>query len=178
MLGWLSPAIRRPESLRNPPEKVYPASAERVPHGEEQHAEQQEKHFLDDPLNPQVVAARTAARVPFFEVKELAELEKKELKAIKEIIGKEVRDLCRESLDDYVEWERWGKEGKRNYGKGDEGAFAPSFIGSEERIAEFGVFAQFVNKRIAELKEEREALGLSILRRRERQPYNKFVSDK
>ncbi|XP_026192762.1 uncharacterized protein LOC34618938, partial [Cyclospora cayetanensis] len=103
MLGWLSPAIRRPESLRNPPEKVYPASAERVPHGEEQHAEQQEKHFLDDPLNPQVVAARTAARVPFFEVKELAELEKKELKAIKEIIGKEVRDLCRESLDDYVE---------------------------------------------------------------------------
>ena len=100
MLGWLSPAIRRPESLRNPPEKVYPKSAEQQQQQHEQQQQQQQQlqqqqSFIDDPLNPDVVAQRTAARIPFFELKEIAELEKKELKIVKQQIGKEIRDMCR-----------------------------------------------------------------------------------
>ncbi|KAL8274789.1 hypothetical protein Esti_001264 [Eimeria stiedai] len=129
MLSWLSPAIRRPESLRNPPEIVYPASAEQQhqqpqpqqqqqQEQQQQHQEQQQqqqKSFIEDPLDPQLVARRTAARVPFFEVKEAAELERKEQKIIKEQIGKEIRDMCRESLDDYVEF--FGKEDRRDKGR-------------------------------------------------------------
>ncbi|KAL8436069.1 hypothetical protein Efla_002059 [Eimeria flavescens] len=175
MLSWLSPAIRRPESLRNPPDKVYPASAEQQQQqqAEQQQAEQQEqqqqqKLFLEDPLNPEVVARRTAARVPFFEVKEIAELEKKEMKKIKEQIGKEIRDMCREILDDYVECMM---------------SRTLTFLRCRGLAREVNrciskyETPEFLERRIKELKAEREAKGISILRRRERQPYNKFISD-
>ena len=114
MLSWLSPAIRRPEHIRNPPERKYPASAEpqqepqqsqqqqqqqqQQQEQQEQQEQQQQQLFLDDPLNPAVVSRRTAARVSFFEIKEVEALEKAELKQIKEVIGREIRDKCRQAI--------------------------------------------------------------------------------
>lgn len=186
MLGWLSPAIRRPEHVRNPPEKIYPASAEgQHPQEKHQHEKQEENEqkqqeqqkqqlndepalFIEDPLNPNLVAKRTAARIPFFEIKEIAELEKKEMKAIKQQIGKEIRDMCRESLDDYVECMV-----ERTFTFLRCRSLA---VAARRCVAQYET-PEFLEKRTAELKAEREALGLSILRRKERQPYNKFISD-
>lgn len=169
MLGWLSPATRRPESARNPTEKTHPESTESQPPSDEQQQQQpQPQLFIDDPLNPKVVAQRTAGRVPFFEIKEIAELEKKEMKIIKQQIGKEIRDMCRESLDEYVDCMI-----ERTF------TFlrCRSLAHAARRCIEKYETREFLDQRIAELKAQREAAGLSLLRRNERQPYNKFLSN-
>lgn len=86
MLSWLSPLVRRPESVRE---------AEGRAPSEKDGAEKKPPLFTDAPLNPEIVSKRTARRVPYFEIREASDLEKREMKEIKKIVGKEIRDLCR-----------------------------------------------------------------------------------
>lgn len=54
-------------------------------------------------IPPEVVKEKTEQRVPYFEAKEAMDIESKEMKAVRAIIGTELRDHCRPEIDEYVD---------------------------------------------------------------------------
>mmetsp|Transcript_33176 Transcript_33176/g.50126 ORF Transcript_33176/g.50126 Transcript_33176/m.50126 type:complete len:180 (+) Transcript_33176:60-599(+) len=55
------------------------------------------------PLDKEEIDARRNHRNAYMEAREAVELEQKELKAVHEQIGKEIREMCRPEIDEYVD---------------------------------------------------------------------------
>mmetsp|Transcript_21329 Transcript_21329/g.63650 ORF Transcript_21329/g.63650 Transcript_21329/m.63650 type:complete len:182 (-) Transcript_21329:40-585(-) len=55
------------------------------------------------PVDQETVDKNRNARLPYFEAREASMLEQKELAAVHESIGKEVREMCRPEIDEYVD---------------------------------------------------------------------------
>eukprot|EP00397_Hematodinium_sp_SG-2012_P061429 GEMP01081355.1.p1 GENE.GEMP01081355.1~~GEMP01081355.1.p1 ORF type:complete len:222 (+),score=51.62 GEMP01081355.1:39-704(+) len=117
-----------------------------------------------DQVDPALIAEKTSMRVPYFEAKEAMDLEQKEIKAVKEIIGAEIRERCRPEIDEYVDcmvgrlWtvlqcKPMAKEMRRCL----------------KRIET----PEYVDRRIAEVLEERQINGTSLLKSKDRSLHNK-----
>lgn len=59
--------------------------------------------MADLPVDRETVDRMRNARMPYLEAREAVELEQKELKAVREEIGREIREVCRPEIDDYVD---------------------------------------------------------------------------
>mmetsp|Transcript_144721 Transcript_144721/g.360784 ORF Transcript_144721/g.360784 Transcript_144721/m.360784 type:complete len:181 (+) Transcript_144721:112-654(+) len=57
----------------------------------------------DLPVDAEVVEKNRNARVPYLEAREAVELEQKELKAVREQLGREIREICRPEIDEYID---------------------------------------------------------------------------
>mmetsp|Transcript_68222 Transcript_68222/g.211072 ORF Transcript_68222/g.211072 Transcript_68222/m.211072 type:complete len:177 (-) Transcript_68222:12-542(-) len=59
--------------------------------------------FTDLPIDAESVERNRNHRVAYLEAREAVELEAKELKAVRNLVGKEVRETCRPEIDEYVD---------------------------------------------------------------------------
>jgi len=55
------------------------------------------------PLDKETIDKNRDNRVPYLEAREAVELENKEMKAVREQLGKEIREICRPEIDEYVD---------------------------------------------------------------------------
>nr|ABV22354.1 conserved hypothetical protein [Noctiluca scintillans] len=118
-------------------------------------AEVPQKPVLDDlPVDLETVDKMRNSRVPYLEAREAVELEQKEYKAARDVLGAEIRELCRPEIDEYVDccvgrlWSIWTCKPK---------AFQMS------RCIKRHEEPEFVDRRMKEIMSEREARGESIL---------------
>ncbi|EPR64855.1 putative CHCH domain protein [Toxoplasma gondii TgCatPRC2] len=119
-------------------------------------------------LHPDDIHQSTRRRIEYFEAKQATHYEKKENDAIRKQIGKEIRDKCRPELDEYYDCmcdRTFTFIACRRYAE----AVQKCVKKYEEPEA--------MNKRWEEVAQEREALGLSRINRRQRKYYNKYITD-
>ncbi|PHJ24903.1 chch domain protein, partial [Cystoisospora suis] len=119
-------------------------------------------------LDPELIHERTGRRVEYFEAKVATQYEKKEREAIRKIVGREIREKCRPELDDYYDCmcdRTVTFLACRGYA-----AAVQKCVKKYENSAT-------LPDRWQEIAREREALGLSLVKRQQRKIYNKYISD-
>mmetsp|Transcript_35181 Transcript_35181/g.101096 ORF Transcript_35181/g.101096 Transcript_35181/m.101096 type:complete len:189 (-) Transcript_35181:47-613(-) len=57
----------------------------------------------DLPIDQETIAKNRNNRIPYLEAREAVELEQKELKAVRETLGREIREICRPEIDEYID---------------------------------------------------------------------------
>eukprot|EP00931_Biecheleriopsis_adriatica_P075449 TRINITY_DN49303_c0_g1_i1.p2 TRINITY_DN49303_c0_g1~~TRINITY_DN49303_c0_g1_i1.p2 ORF type:complete len:193 (+),score=47.52 TRINITY_DN49303_c0_g1_i1:35-580(+) len=55
------------------------------------------------PFDAETIEKNRNSRIPYLEAREAVELEQKEMKAVKEKIGAEIREMCLPEIDEYVD---------------------------------------------------------------------------
>eukprot|EP00811_Abedinium_folium_P013082 NODE_22153_length_720_cov_4.853288.p1 GENE.NODE_22153_length_720_cov_4.853288~~NODE_22153_length_720_cov_4.853288.p1 ORF type:complete len:200 (+),score=34.13 NODE_22153_length_720_cov_4.853288:89-601(+) len=108
----------------------------------------------DLPFDIETVNNNRVGRVAYLEAREAVTLQQEEEKACKEIIGAEVREVCRPEIDEYVDC-CVGRIFTIN-------ACKPHSLRMRRCLKRVET-PQFVERRIKELLAEREANGTSIL---------------
>ena len=118
-------------------------------------AEGTPKPQLDDlPVDMDTVDKNRNRRIPYLEAREAVELEQKELKAVREQIGREIREVCRPEIDEYIDCcvgRVWTMMQCKKYAL------------LMRRCMRKVETPEFVERRTAELLKEREEQGKSIV---------------
>jgi len=57
----------------------------------------------DLPADAETIEKNRHSRIPYLEAREAVELEQKEIKEVRAQLGREVRDICRPEIDEYVD---------------------------------------------------------------------------
>eukprot|EP00386_Alphamonas_edax_P012884 GDKI01039971.1.p1 GENE.GDKI01039971.1~~GDKI01039971.1.p1 ORF type:complete len:174 (+),score=49.50 GDKI01039971.1:49-570(+) len=130
--------------------------------------QQDERPRTEDPKEvDRVIWERTQQRIPYFEIREAVELEQKEIKEAKKLLGTEIRAKCSAEIDDYMDCvvDRFWTilECKKAAH-----VMRACFLKYET--------PEFVDKRTKEIMKEREEAGESLMRRVERAKFNRFVT--
>lgn len=121
-------------------------------------------------LKDATVQKFTEQRSPYIEVREYNYVEQAERKAVRNRIGREVRDKCRSEYDEFFD------------------CLTNSFLNLHffckkenddvNKCQQKYRYHEFAREREAQLNRDREASGESQLKRKERAKYNRFVPDK
>merc|ERR1719491_1548169 len=62
-----------------------------------------ERIVAELPLDEETIRKNRNNRIPYLEAREAVELEQKELKAVREHLGKDIREQCRPEIDEYID---------------------------------------------------------------------------
>uniref|UniRef100_A0A0G4IEE0 COX assembly mitochondrial protein n=1 Tax=Chromera velia CCMP2878 TaxID=1169474 RepID=A0A0G4IEE0_9ALVE len=108
------------------------------------------------------------SRIPYYEIRELVDVEEREKKEAQKILGFELRDKCRSEIDEYLD------------------CTIDRFLTISQCLHLNRVMRrclmkyetrEFVDKRTAEITKEREEKGLDLIQRKLRAKHNVFFDD-
>lgn len=108
----------------------------------------------DLPLDDATIAKNKFKRVPYLEAREAVELEQTEIKAVKAQIGAEVREKCRPEIDEYIDC-CVGRIFTI-------GQCKPHALRMRRCLKKVET-PEFVERRMAEIRKERESTGESVI---------------
>jgi len=120
------------------------------------------------PYTHDVIWQRTKNRIPYFEIREVLDLECKEKEAATKIFAKEVRDICRAEIDEYIDCmidRHWTVL-----------ACKPLAIDMRNCVRKYET-PEYMPRRIDEIMREREKQGEDIIKRQDRMKYNRYFND-